>query len=193
MELAGGQIVQLVGGCIGQLDGSGNSPAMLVSPQIRPIGIVELLLHYFVEFFAEQRQVRAAARMFFVEPSHQNDVRYRCDVPAPVPPPSRGLRHRAQHLVAFEDRLDVLPGFRNDDGVLWPRCRLKDEPRLHHCVISVTDRLPVPLPRMAAIFCDGPTVKYSGQLGGSSVSVVTAVGVPSPIRTRVATSTTTRI
>jgi len=85
MELAGGQIVQLVGGCIGQLDGSGNSPAMLVSPQIRPIEIVELAFHHFVEFLAEHRQVRAAARVFFVEPSHQDDVRYRCDVPAQSP------------------------------------------------------------------------------------------------------------
>ena len=40
------------------------------------------MLHYFVEFLAEQRQVRAAARVFFVEPSHQDHVRYRCDVSA---------------------------------------------------------------------------------------------------------------
>ena len=64
-------------------DGSRNSPAMLGSPQIRLIGIVELVLHYFVEFLAEERQACETARVFFVESSHQNDVRYRCDVSGP--------------------------------------------------------------------------------------------------------------
>ena len=72
---------------------------MSVCPQIRSIEIVELAFHHVVELFAEQRQILVAARMFFVEPSHQDDVGDGRDVEAPV----ALLRLRAEPIVVFED------------------------------------------------------------------------------------------
>jgi hypothetical protein len=74
----------------------------------------------------------------------------------------------------LQDRLDILNVF---DSEVLPVA--VDVDASVHQLSSVTETVPVP---SAASFWPGVTVKYNGMFAGKSVSVATAVGVPSPIR-----------
>src|SRR5713101_6865435 len=77
-----------------------------VGPQIGPIRVIELPRDQLVEFLREHAQRRVSARIFLVEPPDQDHVRNGGDVPAPI----TALRLAPQHMIALEDRLDVLGG-----------------------------------------------------------------------------------
>src|SRR5262249_56656760 len=62
--------------------------------------------------------------------------------------------------------------------------------RHHHT--SVTLSVPADATWIAATFCPGVTVKYSAASAGRYASVATAVGVPSPMRTRQSVVATSR-
>src|SRR5215475_300156 len=150
----------------------------LVHSQIGPFRVLQLARHQFVELERERAQPRIAGRVFLVEPPDQDHIGNAGDVAAPV----AALRLAPQRLVALEDRLDVLRRVRNDDLLIAIEQQLGA-----HQAISVTDSFAVgvvPPTRMPAIFWPGVTVKYSTQSVGSTESAATAVGVPSPMRTR---------
>jgi hypothetical protein len=84
----------------------------------------------------------------------------------------------------LKDRLNVLNHL--DSNVL--AVAVDVDARIEHYDSSVTETVPVP---SAASFWPGVTVKYSGMFAGNSVSVATAVGVPSPILTVIPLATVT--
>jgi hypothetical protein len=98
-----------------------------------------------------------AARIFLVEPPHQDHVGDAGDVPAEI----AALRLRSQLGVAIEDRPDVLGGDRDDS----PVGTIEQDVGAHHAT-SVTESLPPADSWMTAILCPGVQVKYSGQSAG---------------------------
>jgi hypothetical protein len=88
----------------------------------------------------------------------------------------------------LQDRLNILNML--DSNILT--IAIDVDARIEHYDSSVTERVAVDAV-IAATFWPGVQVKISGKFAGNSVSVATAVGVPSPMRTlhaAVATSST---
>src|SRR4029078_3853454 len=122
-----------------------------------PVWILELARHQRVEVRREHAQIGMAARIFLIEPLHQDHVGDAGDVPAEI----AALRLRAQDGIAIEDRPGVLGGDRGDRLV----GTVEQNIGAHHAT-SVTDSLPLAASWMTATFWPGVQVKYSGRTAG---------------------------